>query len=206
MSEIVQKSEFAKRANVGKSAVSNWIAAGQLTREPGGGLVMRGKREMVDVAAAVERLNLRLDPSQSLANGAVRREALRQDAQPEGAVPPLAPEEPDDYRSAKTEQAKLAAARGRLSLERERGAWVSRDDAAAETRKAVAALLAELTTAIEQEVPRIVAAEMGLAPAAIRAAIRAAWRECRTTVADRARTEAQDRDARTLAPSDREDA
>lgn len=66
MGELMSQSDFATRRGVGKSAVSNWKAAGLLVfaEAPGGKL-------LVDVERTEARLNAKVDPTRGRPTGAV---------------------------------------------------------------------------------------------------------------------------------------
>lgn len=57
MTTIMRKSDFAKRCNLSKSRISQYIAAGQLS---GAALVGEGRSQMLDAAVALKQLKERL--------------------------------------------------------------------------------------------------------------------------------------------------
>ena len=91
MGELMSQSDFATRRGVGKSAVSNWKAAGLLVfaGAPGGKL-------LVDVERTEARLNAKVDPTRGRPTGAVGQLPFAAPA------PAPAPAEPGDLPKGRT--------------------------------------------------------------------------------------------------------
>ena len=184
MNQTVKKSEFAQMLGKGKSAVSNWIASGKLTREPRGGLVEVGGEEQIDVEAACARLKVTLDLGQQLGNAAETAQRLA--AMNPAQDPPAAiAHDPTDHQIAKTEKAQADAALANLRLKQELGAWVPKEEAARTARTLAAQAIRELEQLVERELPATLAAEFNIPLPQMRAAIQNAFRLERQRLANK---------------------
>lgn len=198
---IETKAAFARRLNVHRSAVAHWIKDGKLSREPGGGLVDHNDKEQIDVPAALEKLQITLDPGQGLGNGAQTQAMLNlSESDDEASEPPETakpsiprPANPDAerYNAARADRAELDANMARLAYEREMGNWVNRAEAEAETRREATKLIGQVRNIVEQALPVAVAEALGTDPAPTLAAIRTAFRAEMTALSKRLSTEAE---------------
>lgn len=138
LDEVVSKGEFAKRCNVSPGRVSQWIQEGKIGPDE---LVGEGRNAQVRVAAASEKLKIRLDAGQR--NGHGLKTTL-----PEAAAPAEGPKprsEADNLDLAlKREKLTQQLAQNRKIAEEEKarqGIYVRSADVAAETAKLVGRIL-----------------------------------------------------------------
>jgi hypothetical protein len=137
--QLVHKAEYARMRGRGKSAVSNWIAAGQLEAPA---LVMRDGVEMIDVEIADAMLAARLDQSQQLAQSSPMTGAPLDDDDDVKAGPGLAPEQ-REYLQLKVDEKKIAVERGRRALLAETGRYVEAADVERVWAREAAAMISE---------------------------------------------------------------
>lgn len=185
---IVTKGDYAVMKGRARSAISNWIADGKISRDA---LVGDGVRAKIWVERADADLNRNLDPSQQVA----------QDRPVGSSSDPGMPPAPEDddirrRRKADADRAEQEAALSRLKTEREAKRWID----AAEARQAWGRELSELMINIETFVvsvlPRVVADEFGLTPGQVAAITRKAWHARRSQEADAAAQRAAEADGR----------
>lgn len=108
--ELVTQAEFARRQGVERSAVSKWKAAGLLV------MVREGRKDLVDVAASVARIDAERDPTRG---------------RPQGGSPDAAGEQPTELQVVRLDLIREQTTRVRLENARKAGELVARVDAEA---------------------------------------------------------------------------
>lgn len=188
MTEVLSKSEFARRRGVSAAAVSQWIANGKLG---GAALVGEGRAARILVEEAERQLGLTRDPGQQLAQA-----ALRPTASAALPLPAPAPRSAEDdhaarYQKARADSAEIDSERSRRRLAAEDGLYMVTADAAAAWAKE----LAEFLHAVEGWFPDLAVRLAAMAAAgqpmdakSLTAALRRDWRALRQHRTDLARS------------------
>lgn len=152
--EIVSKGEFARRCNVTPGRVSQWISEGKIGPDE---LVGEGRAAQIRVAAAREKLKIRIDSGQRNGHG------LDTDLSSPPA-PSKASQADDLDLSIKREKLAQVSAQNRRLAEEEKarkGIYVRASDVAADTSKLVGHIL-QMTEASLTEMANEVAAKFAL--------------------------------------------
>lgn len=141
LDEVVPKNEFAKRCNVSAGRVSQWIAEGKIGPDE---MVGEGRNAQIRVAAASEKLKIRLDAGQR--NGHGLKTTLPDAPAPTASgETPKEPSEADKLDLAlKREKLTQQLAQNRKAAEEERarqGIYVRAADVASETAKMIGRVL-----------------------------------------------------------------
>lgn len=205
MKTLVSKGEFAKLKQRGPSAVSNWIAAGQITRAS---LVGDGHRAKIWVEQAERDLAASLDPSQQVIQQAPilpqaqaaglpelplvgeGEPAQQPTATAQGSRPAQQTErEMDLARRAKADadRAEYDAEEARRKLAVAQGKYVVAEDAAREWGREMARFIADTETFLSSTMARELAAAHGLDWKALSVEIREQFRAFRAETSEEAR-------------------
>jgi hypothetical protein len=172
MPTLVTKVEFAQLARVSQSRVSKWISSGALA---GDALVLEGRRERIDVAAARRQLGDRIDVDQRLVAPAARARA-RPGA---GAV---RGETLDDIAKEKLVAARLANEKARADAAANAGRFVEAERVKIELGRTASRLVSWFEGALP-ELAEAVAARGGISERDALHALRGAWRGVRIRLA-----------------------
>lgn len=202
MKTLVSKGEFARLKQRGPSAVSNWIAAGQITRAS---LVGDGHRAKIWVEQAERDLAASLDPSQQVNQQAPILPSAQEAGLPDlplapgGDVPPVAPpavrpaqqseREADLARRAKADadRAEYDAEEARRKLAIAQGKYVVAEDAAREWGREMSRFISDVETFLSSTLARDLAAAHGLDWKALSVEIREKFRAFRAESSEEAR-------------------
>jgi len=172
LSEIISKSELARRLNRSPAAVTHWIRAGRLTAPA---LVQTDKGEMIDWDRARAQLGIALDLGQQVA------QEVPILAVASAPAPVASTDIDDDQRrllKGKADQAEARAVRDRMELFEHNSRWVRADEIDSTWRRGIS----DLITRIETEFPEMaqaIAAEIGTDPRALTIALRQNFRRVR---------------------------
>lgn len=188
MKTILTKAQFAARKNRTPSAVSNWIAAGKISRAA---LVGEGVRARIWLEQADRDLEVSLDPAQQAAQPAPV--ASSASAEPGLALRPGNAASSDDEdlrrrRKADADRAEHEAEQARRRLAIDEGRYIIAEDAARAWGRELARLMSDTETFLFSTLAREIAAAHGLDWKALAVQMREAFRKFRTVVSDDART------------------
>jgi hypothetical protein len=209
---VVSKGEFAKRKQRGPSAVSNWIAAGQITKAS---LIGEGHRAKIWVEQAERDLAASLDPSQQVIQVApilAQAQAPLPDLPlvPSGEVPPAAPSairptvmtdrEMDLARRTKADadRAELELEITRRKMAADEGRYVEAAEVARIHGRELAKLLSETETFLFSTMAREISNTHGIEWKTLAVAMRDSYRRFRAGVSDDARTRREALEAKSL--------
>jgi len=185
--------ELAKRLNVSKGRVSQYVAGGKLA----GCYEGDGRARRFDLAKCAERLGRVLDKGQMLGNGLSTRRAIRRvvatDTAENTTTPPeqdhadpakrrdcvLVPKDVDRFELAKMATAEENLRRLRRDNEIAEGNYVLADAAQREITRLMRQEIAEIETVL-RDAARAVADEMGVEFKAVRKVLMDAWRAHRS--------------------------
>jgi hypothetical protein len=202
-SDLVTKSEFARRRNVSPGRVSQWIAEGKID---GSALVGTGRDQRICESVAVEQLRRRTDAGQRLGNGITTRLdpiAPTVTSSPVVSVPlveaPLAPESPatmlrDDVASkiqlAKLEQLERANRREAEEDALAAGTYVLGEEVLKEKVKMLRDVISSMDGALP-DFANVIASRFNLPPRDVIHLLRTEFRKVRERIAALARSRGQ---------------
>lgn len=184
MKTIITKQEFAARKNRKPSAISNWIAAGKISR---GALVGEGVRARIWVEQAERDLEVGLDPGQQSAQP-VPVTASTPAAADSGPRAAALPEDEDLRRRRKADADRAeheAEAAGRKLLV-DSGRYVVAADAAAAWGREAAKMVSDVETFMSTTLSREIAEKHGLDWRALSVEMRESFRKHRSTASEHA--------------------
>lgn len=178
----VTASELAGALGVTRGRISQYVREGKLEGCYSG----QGRGRRFDLEKSAQALDRRLDPGQSLGNGAAAAEA-RRGLSRDGETPPAADPEPqlpsadpdaDRYKRARAEMAEVRAMKERLALAETEGRYVLASEVDLNVRRAIAAELSEVESVLRTAAQKI-AAEHSVDGRAVRTILFGVWREHR---------------------------
>lgn len=183
MKTIVTKQQFAERKNRKPSAISNWIAAGKISRAA---LVGEGVRARIWVEQAERDLEVNLDPGQQSAQlvPVTASPALDPGYRPTGGADD---EDLKRRRKADADRAEHDAEAARRKLAIDEGRYIVAEDAAREWGRTLAKLMSEIETFLSTTLAREIAEKHGLDWKALTVEMREKFRLFRGNISDAAR-------------------
>lgn len=201
MKTIVTKQEFAQRKGRAPSAISNWIAAGKISKAA---LVGDGVRARIWVEQAEADLAVSLDPAQQAAQDVPATLPTTPTAPEASLQPRLTSTDDEDLRrrrKADADRAEHEAEQARRRLAIDEGRYILADEAARTWGRELARLMSDIETFLFSTLARKIADRHGIDWKELAVQMRESFREFRAGVSDDARkrreaieTEAQDAD------------
>jgi hypothetical protein len=179
---IETKQEFAARKNRKPSAISNWIAAGKISRTA---LVGEGVRARIWVEQAERDLMVSLDPGQQSAQPVPVTASLPSDT----IFRPAPAAEDEDLkrrRKADADRAEHEAESAKRKLLVDSGRYVVAADAAAAWGRESAKMVSDVETFMSTTLAREIAENHGLDWRAVSVEMRESFRKHRATAAENA--------------------
>lgn len=197
MSQL-SSSDLAKRLDVSRARISQYVAEGKLN----GCFTGEGRNRRFDFDRVAAALGRSLDKGQLMGNGAATRRALASAASAEPAEREAAPRgggsgatllpqtDPDRYELARTAKAEEEAKRLRRQNAEADGIYVLAASVRSEVSRQIAQEIAEFESVLRRAARKI-ADEMGIDHKAARAIMIATWREHRSKRSEALAEEAQ---------------
>jgi hypothetical protein len=178
---IETKQEFAARKNRRPSAISNWIAAGKISRAA---LVGEGVRARIWVEQAERDLLVNLDPGQQSAQPVPVTASVPSD----GYRPATSTEDEDlkRRRKADADRAEHEAESARRKLLIDSGRYVVAADAAAAWGRESAKMVSDVETFMSTTLAKEIAEQHGLDWRALSVEMRESFRKHRATASENA--------------------